>query len=429
MTSKYMALMLFTALLMGCDIKTETITKASDYNNYLALSEHTDLERAKSNLKFWNEKLENQPTQYPYLAKLASANSKLFGITGKIEYLKNAEDFYVQVNERTDYTQPSYLQSLAQNYISQHKFKEALEMLNKAELLGDKLVATQKMLFDVHLELGNYQLAQTYLSKFENYSDFDYLIRLAKWSDHKGDLDAAIKYMEKAVVRAESSNLDHLKLWAYTNIADFYGHAGNIKDSYQHYLKSLAINPNDAYSKKGIAWILYSHENNPDEALRILNTVTETYHAPDYYLLKAEIAEYQDDQAMKEQQMRLYEEAMTNVAYGDMYNKYNVLLLCDDHQKTQNAIALAKIEIANRPTPQSYDLLAWAHFNEGNITEALNIIDLHVINKTYEPESLYHAAEIYKAAGKDEMVAPIKKELVASLYELGPNMVTKINKL
>ena len=51
----------------------------------------------------------------------------------------------------------------------------------------------------------------------------------------------------------------------------------------------------DAYAKKGIAWIVYSYEKNPDEALRILNSVTNTFFAPDYYLLKADIFEYKGD--------------------------------------------------------------------------------------------------------------------------------------
>ncbi len=56
-------------------------------------------------------------------------------------------------------------------------------------------------------------------------------------------------------------------------------------------------------------------------------------------------------------------------------------------------------------------------------------MEQHIINKTYEPATLYHVAEIYKAAGKTEDVKPLKKELLASLYELGPTMEDKIQNL
>ncbi|WP_290683271.1 hypothetical protein [Kordia sp.] len=61
----------------------------------------------------------------------------------------------------------------------------------------------------------------------------------------------------------------------------------------------MALNPNDAYAKKGVAWIVFSHEKNPEEALRILNTIMSQHKAPDYYLLKAEIAEFMGKEQKK----------------------------------------------------------------------------------------------------------------------------------
>ena len=89
--------------------------------------------------------------------------------------------------------------SIAKNYISQHRFKEALSHLEKANALGENKKGTQKMLFDVYMELGNYDLAEGMLTEIKDFKDFDYLIRLAKWNDHKGDLDTAIDLMEKAM--------------------------------------------------------------------------------------------------------------------------------------------------------------------------------------------------------------------------------------
>ncbi|WP_040278253.1 tetratricopeptide repeat protein [Psychroserpens damuponensis] len=432
MNSKYTIIItvLAAVLFTNCaNNNTQKITDTNDYNSYLAMTENETLDRAKQNEIFWSEKLEKTPNQYGYHSKLASTYTAYFTTTGEVEYLKKAEDELLIVNKRSLYKNPSYLKSLAYNYISQHRFKEALELLEKAEALKENLSETQKMLFDVHLELGNYKKAQAYLNSFENFSDFDYLIRLSKMSDHNGDLESAIKYMEKAMAIAESSNLNNLKQWSYTNIADFYGHAGEIKKSYNHFLKALELDPNDAYAKKGIAWIVYSHEKNPDEALRILNSVTKTYKAPDYYLLKSEIADYKGDETMRKAQLELYKTAMQNKAYGDMYNKYNVLLYTDENVQLEDAIAIAKTEVENRPTPQSYDLLAWTYFKNGNLEAALDVVEQHVIGKTYEPATLYHVAQIYKAAGKTKEVKPLKEELLASIYELGPTMKDKINQL
>jgi len=421
---------LLLLLFLSCNNTPKKITNIKDYTNYLNVEKDEMLQITMEDYEFWEKKLEKDPNQFPYLVKAAASQSQLFGKTGKIELLIEAEKKLIKANEATNYNQASYLKSLAHNYISQHRFKESLKLLEKAEAIGENLESTQKMLFDVHLELGNYRLAKSYLDKFSHdNNDFDYLIRLSKWSDHRGNLDAAIKYMEQAKVIAEASNLAPTKQWVYTNLADYYGHAGKIQESYNHYLKALEIDNNDAYAKKGIAWIVYSHEKNPNEALRILNSITENYNAPDYYLLKAEIAEYQGDLEFKNEQLKLYEKAVSNSLYGDMYNKYNVLMYAEDNTKSAKALHIAQTEIENRPTPQSYDLLAWTYYNHGDIKEALQVMEQHVVNKTFEPEAMYHLAQIYKANGKIDEAKNLQKELLESVFELGPLMAKNIKNI
>jgi hypothetical protein len=38
------------------------------------------------------------------------------------------------------------------------------------------------------MELGNFAEAESNLNALKDMNDYDYLIRLAKWNDHKGDL-------------------------------------------------------------------------------------------------------------------------------------------------------------------------------------------------------------------------------------------------
>lgn len=414
-------------LVIAFSCNSNTVTNSDDYKAYLTTT--MDKDKLMSEAQFLTDKIEATPNQFTHLAKRASAYTKIFNTTGDISYLIKAEDDLIEVIDITGRKFPSYLKSLASNYISQHRFKEALVLLKEAEENGEKLNGTKKMLFDVHLELGNYLYAETYLKDIKNNSDFDYLIRLSKWKDHGGDLEGAIIEMEKATAIAESSNISETKQWAYTNLADFYGHAGRVEESYNLYLKALQLDPNDAYAKKGIAWIAYSYENNPKEALKILNHISSYYDAPDYYLLKAEIAEFLNDKNLKANSMKSYQTSVANAQYGDMYNKYNVMIFTEELLLPERAIEIAKIEVNNRPTPQSYDLLAWSYFKNGNVEKANSIIEKYVDGQTSEPEVLYHIAEIYKAVGKTGKIKALKDELIASIYELGPTMKQKINQL
>ncbi|WP_452227106.1 tetratricopeptide repeat protein [Lacinutrix cladophorae] len=428
-TANYKLLFILLLVLTSCNKSLDKITSVNDYNTYLKGLESETLQTIQGDHDFWENKLEKEPNQYPYLVKLAASQSQLFTATGNIDYLILAEESLIKANEKINYTNSGYLRALARNYISQHRFKEALNLLEKAETIGENLKGTQKMLFDVHLELGNTKKASHYLAQVKDLSDFGFLIRLSKWSDHEGDLSATIKYMEKAMAIAESSKNKALMQWAYTNIADYYGHDGQIEKSYHYYLKALAINPNEAYAKKGIAWIVYSYERNPQEAIRILNTIAKQHQAPDYYLLKAEIAEYMNDKTAKTKYLTLYANAVNNTKYGDMYNAYNAKLFAEELNLTDQALKLSREEIDNRPTAQSYDLLAWTYYNKGHYENALHIAEDNVLNKTFEPEAMYHLAKIYKANGKISEAKKLKKELLESSFELGPLVEKEIKNI
>lgn len=409
------------SLVIGCSKSAnKKITSINDYDIYLMAGNSKAIETSTSEYNFWNTKLENAPNQYPYYLKLALANSTLFKITGNIDELKKAEENLIAANEQTNYNNAGYLRSLARNFISQHRFKEALELITKAEQIGENLQQTQYMLIDVNLELGNLLEVEKYLTKVKNFKNFDYLIRASKYNDHIGDLDKAIECLEASLAIATSSNNSYLMEWNYTNLADYYGHAGRIKDSYNAYLKSLELNPNDSYAKKGIAWIVYSYERNPEEALRILESITKENTSPDYDLLKAEIANYMGNTIEKEKQIKKYITKTSDENYGVMYHKYDVLLYTGENFNILKALEIAQQEVLERPTAQSYHLLAWTLFKNGQKEQALKVIENHVINKTFEPKALLHTAQILKANGRIKEAKSIKKELLTAVYELGP---------
>ena len=313
-----------------------------------------------------------------------------------------------------------FIRALSRNYMLQHRFKEALLLAEEARALGTDVEATQSLLFDLHMELGNYGLANKYLDSIKDVSSYEYLVRLARWNNFKGHSDSAIKLMEKATEKAEISQNEDLLLCSYVNLADYYGATGHIEKAYKLYLKALQISPQDANAKKGIAWIVYSYERNGMEALRILDSITQKNKSPEYYLLKAEIAAFIDDDMLRVQALDdYYKMAGKNTDYGDMYNAYNVdFLLSMDVE--QRAYELAQEEVSIRPTPESYGWLAYSLLHLGEKERAMEVIEEHVIDVTYEPAILQRAAEIYKANGKQDKVKALKEELMGATYELGP---------
>jgi Tfp pilus assembly protein PilF len=283
------------------------------------------------------------------------------------------------------------------------------------------------MLFDCYMEIGSYNKAEEILKKLENPKDYNYLIRISRWSDYKGQLSAAIRYMERAIKIAESRNSVSLKIWTYSNIADYYGHDGNIRASYNYFIKTLKLQPDNAYAKKGIAWILFSKEHNIPEANRILDRLIPYHKVPDYYLLKAEMAHYDGQDDAAEKHMQQFLTLVDMPLYGNMYNSYKIEVLVESDP--ERALILAKEEIKNRATPETYHLLALAQLANDKEEKALETIQKYVEGKTSEPMALVHSAMVYKANGMDEKVAILKKYLLAASYEIGPVITAEVANL
>ncbi|NNJ80697.1 MAG: tetratricopeptide repeat protein, partial [Flavobacteriaceae bacterium] len=361
------------------------------------------------------------------LGPLAAAYTKLFQATGNASYLSDAESLYMKAMAISANNKDIYARGLARTYISQHRFKEAEEILRESYQGISSKRATEFMLFDALMELGNYDEAETFLKKLQNTSDYNYLIRKAKWSDHKGDLTNAINYMETAKDIAESRDSKTLKIWTYSNLGDFYGHDGRIRDAYLNYLKTLELQPDNAYVKKGIAWIAYSYEEDVEEVRRILDSVMVNHKVPDYYLILADMAEYEGNEKLMNSLLDKFIETASSNVYGAMYNTSLIEVLTES--RPEKARRMAEIEIENRPTPEIYALLAYTMAMTGDKEEAGEIIDSHVRKKTFEPMSLYFSASVYKLNGNTKELKGVKKELEEASFELGPVLVKKIKEL
>ncbi|MDC8003566.1 tetratricopeptide repeat protein [Aureisphaera galaxeae] len=399
----------------------------ADYNTYLATTHNESYQEAIAQKEFWSKRMRPDSTGVGDLAPLAGAYELLFETTGKADHLYAAEKLYRKGMEVSANDKDAFARGLAHNLISQHRFKEAYAVLKETLEGPSNKHQTRLMLFDAAMEVGDYDGAYAYLNSVKNLSDYNYLIRLSKWSDYRGDLDNAIKFMEDAKAVAESRDSKPLKIWTYSNLGDYYGHAGRIKDAYEHYVKTLELQPDNAYVKKGLAWIAYSHAKDTQEAHRILDSIMIGHAIPDYHLFKSELYAYENDETNAEQYENQFLSEIEKGNYGDMYNAYRIELWADS--QPDKALDLAKKEVENRPTPEAYHLLALAKLRNGDTQGALQTIESRVENKTYEPMAAYHSALVYKANAKSDEMKDLKAELLEAEFELGPELIKKIEDL
>jgi tetratricopeptide (TPR) repeat protein len=356
--------------------------------------------------------------------KVGALHAELFRSTGLADHILLSDSLYKAVLQKYPAGNVEVYHSLSANSIAQHKFQDARDYAEKALALKDKKATSLLLLVDAYLEVGDYATANLVLRQFTNKNSFAYLIRKAKLKDHEGLLDSAILCMEKAFERIKGNK--KMAQWALSNLGDMYGHAGRIDDSYAAYLEVLKYNPHDDHSLKGIAWIALSHDHKTSDAKTIINALAVRKRMPEAHLMLAEIAAVEDNEREKLLQLKKFKSIVSDARYKTMYNKYLAVLEAEEFNNAEAAVLIAQAEIVNRPTPESYDLLAWSYYHQGKFEQALDIVSHRVENQTFEPESLYHIGMIYQANGNKEKARHYLTQALESKFELGPSSYQKI---
>ena len=414
-------------LLLSCNNNNQ-IAVAGDYQQELEQQPKV-LDWIAKDLQFWEQKAVQHPNQFPYKAKLAAAYGTVFSTTQDIAALNKANALWDQVNQTTSFKNAGYLRAAARLAITAHEFKKAHNLLKLAEDSGQRLQDTQKMLFDVCMELGFYQEAKLYLDTVKDFTDVDYLIRRSKWEDYLGNLPEAISFLERVLEIAYSNNNTSLQLWSITNLADYYGHAGTVLKSYNNYLNALALDPENKYAKKGIAYIAFAKDNNPTEAIRIMEAITRQHRTPDDLLFLADLYQATGNFKAQKESLSAFRILLESGQYGALYNIPLAMLWAEEDKEFSKAIALLKHEVARRATPETYSALAYVYLLSGDATKALNLAQEFVIGQSSEPVLLLQTAAILKANGITNQALELKAELMEAAFELGPAAMQHVKAL
>ncbi|HEX6227730.1 MAG TPA: tetratricopeptide repeat protein, partial [Chryseolinea sp.] len=177
---------------------------------------------------------------------------------------------------------------------------------------------------------------------------------------------------------------------------------------------------------KGVAWIAFSHDRDAASAKAIINALAVRKFMPEAHLLLAEIADYEGDQTEKLRHLKKFKSLVSTPRYRSMYHKYLAMLEAEEFNNAAGALKIAGEEIVNRPTPQSYDLLAWGYYHQKEFAKALAIASQKVEHQNYEPDALYHLGMIYHANGDNAKALQYLTTALESEFELGPALSRKI---
>lgn len=417
--------MLFVSLSSCSNKKAVVETSFIDnvLNNYkIKFDSLYDAAETESN--FWRDRTIGKSADIVNAVKYANTLISLFQLTGDVTLIKQSDSILFEVSKNYNYKESSVFSALSHHYILQHRFNEADSLFKIADKLGLKNYSKLSTAFDVQFELGLYQLAEKSITQLNQPNDFGYQFRISKLMHYKGNLDSSIAAMK--VATQLTSNNEALLQNAQSNLADLYLHNNDATNAYKNYKACLTNSAADLHSLMGIGWLALVHDKNDSLASVIFQFATKKTQLPDPLFKLVAVAQQTRDSLLELKFAKIFEQEATRTLYGKMYSKYLIQLYTQVLQQPKQAVTIARYELTNRATPQTYSWLVFALANNNQIDEAKKIYNEFVEGKPLEGLELYWMGKYMLAINKKYNAKQYFKEAAKNKYDLLPRIVMDI---
>lgn len=369
---------------------------------------------------FWKKKIIPHTVDYTNTSRYAAALISRFHLLGNIKDVKTSDSLLQKLAEDFKGKEAGPYFSLVGHYILQHRFKEADSVFQIAKIIGIKKYENAVTSFDVNFELGRISFAKADLKSIQFENDYGYQFRKSKMMHYNGELDSSVKAMQKAVENAGQD--EGLKLAALSNMGDLYIHARKLDKAYNCFADCIKTNPADLHSIMGIGWIALVKDKNDSLAEKIFQFVATKTKSPDPLFKLIAVAQQRGDSALELNYAKAFEQKAGDSLYRNMYNKYLIQLYTGILNNAAKAGALAKIELENRSTPQTYAWYVWSLLCNNKKEEAYREYQKHVSGKPLEGLELYWMGKLMLAVNKGYNAKQYFKEAGKNRYDLEPRI-------
>jgi tetratricopeptide (TPR) repeat protein len=298
-----------------------------------------------------------------------------------------------------------------------HQFVKAKELALNSLPLDSYNAFAYGVLVDADVELGLYQEAVKYCDKMLSLRpDLRSYARASYLRELYGETKASCKAMILAANSAMNGQED--RAWTLYNLGNLYFNQGKIDTAEFIFNGILQERPNYSFALSGLAEVDCVKKNYA-QAIELL--VKASQLNPNHLFLQ-QLADIYLATGQKGAEIEMNNQILQafEIHRQDGYDiHYEYALFCANHNiNLQQALEHAEKEYEIRPDNiDALDTYAWTLFKNGKYSEAIPFIEKANRLGTNRSVLLYHAAEIYHAAGlNNKSLVMINKCLKVNSY-------------
>lgn len=288
------------------------------------------------------------------------------------------------------------LRLLGAIYLSQHRFRDALEVARRSRDLRPDDAWNYGVMGDAQIELGEYPAA---------FDAFDRMMalrpnagayaRVAYARELKGDVEGALAAMEMAA-KATAPNDPEAQAWYAAQTGELYLKLHKLEDANREFRRAVFLFPNYPLAVIGQGKVEVARGNG-DGALAIYLEQLKRTPTLD---LAARIGDLYAARGDAERSEHYYQLAEDLAGPGVVQTEANLALYLADHnRKLSEAVKIAETVGSARHDIFTEDALAWAYYRVGRFEEAYAASQRALRTGTRDEAMLARAARIRAAAG------------------------------
>jgi len=282
-------------------------------------------------------------------------------------------------------------------YLSQHRFREALELARVARDQRPEDAWNYGIIGDAHLEIGDYEQA---------FDAFDTMVtmrpsaaayaRVAYARELQGNLEGALQAMQMAA-EATTAHDPEAQAWYGAQVGNLFFTMGKLAEAAREYHRAVIMFPNHPLAMIGQAKLKAAGGDREGALAIFLEQVKRTPTLD----LAARIGDLYAEQGDPVEAERYYRMA-ENLAGPSRAQTEATLatFLAERDRKLPEAVQVAETVAAVRHDIFTEDALAWAYYKVGRLAEAFAASQRALRTGTRDPHILAHAAAIRQAAGR-----------------------------
>jgi tetratricopeptide (TPR) repeat protein len=305
------------------------------------------------------------------------------------------------------------LSGLASLAASRHRFDASLELARRSRRYEPQNAAVYGLLGDAYLELGRYRKAFTAFDRMAALKPGTLAYaRVSYARELLGETEAAIGAMRMAVAAAGSDG--EPAAWANTHLGNLYLHSGRLGVARAAFHRALRAFPGYAPASAGLGRATW-WQGRLRVAARLFALALERAPAPDYAVALGDIYH---QMRLKSEAVEAYakvEELEEAFATNGGRNQLETALFDLDHDRNvADALALARVGRAFRPSVEGEHVLAWALYKNGRCAEARKHSIRALRLGTKDTGAMLHRSYIERCLGNRSGARKFKEDALAA---------------